>query len=367
MIARTHKHLILLVDDNVTNLKLAIEHLRAYQFEVVTARNGETGLARALEVQPDLILLDVQMPGLNGFEVCRRLKADALTAEIPVIFMTALADTEDKVRGLDAGGVDYVTKPFQMEEVIARIRTHLTLREMRQKLHEQNEQLQVQNYELDAFAHTVAHDLKNPVAALQASLALLQSDAQTKLNEEEQDILQLGIASVNKLESIIDELLVLASVRKEAVELEPINMREVIHQAVLRLSQLLDKYHPEIIQPESWPIVLGHTQWLEEVWMNYLSNAMKYGGRPPRLTLGATVQADGMVRCWVRDNGQTLSPEARMQLFTEFKRLDKIRANGHGLGLSIVRRIIEKLGGQYGVEAVAEGGSEFYFTLPHQT
>ena len=115
---------------------------------------------------------------------------------------------------------------------------------------------------------------------------------------------------------------------------------------------------------DSWPRALGHAAWVEEVWANYLSNAIKYGGQPPRVMLGAEPQQDGMVRYWVRDNGPGLAPEDQARLFTPFTRLDQVRVKGHGLGLSIVRRIVEKLGGQVGVESQLGQGSTFFFILP---
>jgi signal transduction histidine kinase len=126
------------------------------------------------------------------------------------------------------------------------------------------------------------------------------------------------------------------------------------------------EYQAEIIKPSEWPVVLGHAPWVEEVWANYISNAMKYGGHPPRVELGATPLPNGSVRFWVHDNGNGLSPEARAQLFIAYTRLDKLRATGHGLGLSIVKRIVEKLGGTVGLESEDEPGkgSTFSFTLP---
>lgn len=127
---------ILIVDDNVTNLKVAIDHLKAYGFEVLIARTGEMGLERARYGQPALILLDVQMPGIDGFETCRRLKAHPDTAAIPVLFMTVLSDPVDKVKGLELGAVDYLTKPIDLAETLARIQTHLALRELQLRLEE---------------------------------------------------------------------------------------------------------------------------------------------------------------------------------------------------------------------------------------
>jgi len=128
------KRTVLIVDDNVTNLKVAVEHLKAYSYTILTASNGESGLERAQLAQPDLILLDIKMPGIDGIETCRRLKANPETNAIPVIFMTALGDADDKVRGLETGAVDYLTKPIEAAELLARVQVHLTLRDLQLQL-----------------------------------------------------------------------------------------------------------------------------------------------------------------------------------------------------------------------------------------
>jgi signal transduction histidine kinase len=153
----------------------------------------------------------------------------------------------------------------------------------------------------------------------------------------------------------------------DQVEMSPLNMAEIITEARGRLADIIEKQQAEIILPlKSWPTAWGYAPWVEEVWTNYLSNAIKYGGRPPRVEPGATVQPDGQVYFWVRDNGPGLSFQEQARLFAPFTRLHQVRAEGHGLGLSIVRRIVEKLGGQVGVESKgAPGqGSTFWFTLP---
>ena len=169
--------------------------------------------------------------------------------------------------------------------------------------------------------------------------------------------------SARKMNSIINELLLLAEVREAEVEKQPVGMAAVVSGALQQLSYLTAEYGPELVMPERWPAALGHGPWIEEVWANYLSNAMKYGGKPPRLELGADVAAD-KVRFWVTDNGPGLTPEQQARLFTPFTRLHQVRATGSGLGLSIVRRIMEKLGGEAWVESEPGKGSRFGFTLP---
>lgn len=247
--------------------------------------------------------------------------------------------------------------------------THLDITERKQAeeaLRAQNEQLQARNRELDAFAHTVAHDLKNPMGVLTNIAEILLEDythmPPHKLGEYLQSIAQSG----RRANRIVEDLLLLAGLRQQTVDLKPLNMGNIVAEALQRLEAMIAKYQAEIITPPVWPVALGYAPWIEEVWENYLSNGLKYGGRPPRLEVGATVQKDSMVRFWVKDNGAGLTPTAQARLFTEFTQLEPERVEGHGLGLSIVRRIVEKLGGRVYVESEGKPGqgSTFSFTLP---
>lgn len=244
------------------------------------------------------------------------------------------------------------------EEIERRVQTETALRQS-------NAELDTRNKELDAFARTVAHDLKNPLGMIMSYGELL-SGAGLTMRPDELELIFTELQKVGrKATNIIEELLLLASMRREAVKLRPLNMTEVVEGAQQRVNLMMQEYQAEIIHPPTWPQAQGYGPWIEEVWVNYLSNGLKYGGEPPCLELGATLQEDGMVRFWVRDNGPGLPPEAQALLFAEFTRLDEIRAKGHGLGLAIVQRIVEKLGGQVGVESdnVPGRGCTFYFTL----
>jgi two-component system sensor histidine kinase/response regulator len=357
------RYSIVIVDDTPENIRLLAQLLSEQGYRVRSAPNGERALATVRKERPDLILLDILMPGIDGYEVCRQLKADEQFKNIPVIFISALNEAFDKVSAFSVGAVDYVTKPFQVEEVLARVQTHLSIEHMRQQLEAQNHQLQEQNGELEAFAHTVAHDLKNPLSIILGALELLHTD-DLPLDEDQIKMLSISLNASYKMDSIIRELLLLASVRKEDVDRQPIMMGGVVQQAFTRLSHMTDRYHPQILLPDAWPNTVGYAPWVEEVWVNYLSNAMKYGGEPPVLRLQSDILPDGMVCFSVIDNGAGLNESARASLFTEFTRLNQARAEGHGLGLSIVRRIMDKLDGTCGVESVLGEGSQFYFMLP---
>ncbi len=350
---------ILIVDDIVENMTVLHRFLTNAGFRVLIAQDGKSCIDTVEHARPDLVLLDIMMPVMNGFQVCEILKNQAHTKEIPIIFMTALADTSDKVNGFRLGAADYITKPFQQAEVLARINAHLNLYKLKRQLQKTNE-------ELDAFAHTVAHDLKNPLAAVSSLTDLLIREYQNtgQISSRSADRMNLISRSVNKAFNIIDALLLLAGVsRGKVVSFEPLEMKIVVDNALLRLHHLTQEAAIEV--PQQWFSSVGYAPWVEEIWVNYLSNALKYGGNPAHIQLGSEKVNDGtMIKYWVKDNGAGIPDEEQNQLFTPFTRLQTGRIDGHGLGLSIVQQIAEKLHGDVGVESQQGTGSLFYFTLP---
>ena len=240
---------------------------------------------------------------------------------------------------------------------------------MNQRLSIYAQELETSNAELDAFARTVAHELKGPISIIGGFSALLIERMPSWHQEKVIDTVHRIQRNSNRMTNIIDELLLLASVRKQKdIEIGPLSMDRIMAEVRDRLDEMIAESQAEIIEPEAWPVAVGYGPWIEEVWANYLSNALKYGGEPPRVELGATeISGNGkppMVRFWIRDNGSGLTEEEQAQLFTQFTRLHLNQARGHGLGLSIVQRIVEKLDGDVGVESEPGKGSTFYFTLP---
>ncbi len=253
------------------------------------------------------------------------------------------------------------------QEVNERYQAQQALLAANQQLQREIEEREQLICDLDAFAHMVAHDLKTPLQ----SLAILSYMLEANLNKLEgadeainltQQIQQTG----QKANSIIIELLTLASLRSQEIDQVELKMGSVVGEAVKRVAFLMDDTGAKIITPEQWPVGLGHGPWVEEVWANLISNAIRYGGKPPLVTVGGEQLASGVVRFWVRDNGDGIAPCDQKRLFQDFTQLSKARTSGHGLGLSIVRRIVEKMGGQVGVVSSGQAGegSEFWFTLP---
>ncbi len=261
------------------------------------------------------------------------------------------------------------------------------LKKAEETLRQRSFELELQNAELDAFAHTVAHDLRSPLTTVVGFSDLLATRFEDLSEDRRQYGLQAISESGHKMSEIINELLLLANMRaNEVVESQPLDMATLIAEVQNRLSYQLESNEVSLSLPEDWPVAWGHAPWVEEVWVNYISNAIKYGGEPPEIELGfdelkpvdeahsLDLQAEDLpeqvqlpcayIRFWVRDNGCGLSPEAQRRLFMPFERLNKTHIEGHGLGLSIVRRIVEKLGGEVGVESTLEQGATFFFTLP---
>ncbi|MBP7867781.1 MAG: HAMP domain-containing histidine kinase [Acidobacteria bacterium] len=251
------------------------------------------------------------------------------------------------------------------------------LSEANRRLERNAAEMEAANGELDAFAHTVAHDLKSPLTALVGYGSLLENCLEGMTCQEIRENLTGICQAGTKMTSIINELLLLAQTRKmETIPRKILDMSAVVSEALKRIAVPPDFPRPEILQPASWPRVLGYGPWVEEVWVNYLSNAVMYGGDPPVVELGWDPPADPaetpaggdgifpLVRFWVRDNGQGLTRDEQSRLFLPFTRLEQARLHGHGLGLSIVRRIVEKLGGKVGVDSWPGRGSIFFFTLP---
>jgi signal transduction histidine kinase len=217
--------------------------------------------------------------------------------------------------------------------------------------------------DLDAFAHTVAHDLRNSLSSIFSASEIMEEII--KVNDKNLlcELSNLINHSANKSIQITHELLLLATTDKTEVELKPLNMAKVFGEAKNQLSDLINNSNAEITEPTEWPEALGYAPWIEEVWSNYLSNAFKYGGTPPKIEVGTEILSNGNIMFFIKDNGKGLTQDEQKKLFNNFVRLNPNKADGYGLGLSIVKKIIEKLNGTVGVES-CENGSKFYFILP---
>jgi two-component system, sensor histidine kinase and response regulator len=231
------------------------------------------------------------------------------------------------------------------------------------RLGEQVAALQARNKDLEAYAHMVAHDLKDPLTVLIVTSDLINKIPDLTGQELKDDLEQIRFIAY-EMNSIINNLLLFAEENAVEAPVQPVDMARVVANVRQRLSYMIRENKAQIDLPGGWPNAIGYEPWIEEVWANFLSNAIKHGGRPPCIELGACAQQDGMVRFWTRDNGPGFPPEATAHLFLQFSQVDRRDSSGHGLGLSIASRIVKKLGGEVGIETDSGKGSLFFFTLP---
>ena len=355
---------ILVVDDDHLNLTLLETNLKASDYNVLLAETGVQALALLKEYSVDIVLLDIIMPEMDGYEVLSQMKSDVALQHIPVLVISRLDEMESIARCIEIGATDYLSKPFNAVLLHARINASLTAKHLYDMQQTYTQQLQARNEELDAFASTVAHDLKAPIATVVTMTELLRLRYDHIFDESGRDLADRIVRSGRKAADILEALMKLANLRRQQPTMYPLTMGQIVAEVMERVALLQERYQAKMVLPQSWPAVSGYAPWVEEVWVNYITNAFKYGGEPPYVELGSTKMTTGQVRFWVRDNGAGIPRHMQAQIFTPFNRLAKHKdTEGHGLGLSIVERIVTRLGGEVGVESEVGKGSMFWFTL----
>ena len=363
------KSLILVVDDISKNLQVVGTLLRREGYRIVPATSGAQALERVRAETPDLILLDLMMPDMDGLEVCRRLKADALTLPIPVIFLTASNEMEHLVQGFEVGAVDYVTKPFNPPELLARVRTHLELKHARDTIVRYGQELSRLNEEKNEFMGIAAHDLRSPLGTIQGFSNLLLDDPEMG-REEREDFTRRISDTATRMSEMVQNLLDANRIERGEMKL---NLAPTELSAPL--SGVVEAYRPRAaakqqsvhLQNETPPVtVLVDPSVLVQVLENLVSNAVKYS--PPGKDIFLRLKKlPGAVRCEVQDEGPGLSAEDQKKLFGKFARLSAKPTGGEhatGLGLSIVKKMVEAMNGQVWCESEPGRGALFIVQFP---
>jgi two-component system sensor histidine kinase/response regulator len=371
-----HRGHLLLVDDQPANLEVLSKVLTDRGFRVRAVTSGQRALEAARLLAPECILLDVAMPEMNGFETCRALAANPELERVPVIFLTAFDDTEHKLRAFTAGGRDYITKPFQAEEVLARVDTQVRLWRLERNLREQNAELANAHAQLEQvstmrarLSAMLVHDLKSPLTVIAAAL---DPDV-----GPDQEVLASARVSFDKILRLVQELLEMYRSQHAGTELErkPIDvpdlvetaMRAARHHAKQRGVSLLTRQHCEIVGLE------GDPQKLDRVLSNLLENAIKYSGSGGTVTVGLLIELGEGVEAGMRfaiisvaDTGPGIPAEELPFIFDPYRQRkgQQSERGSVGLGLSIVRRLVAAHGGQVSVHSRIGVGSEFRVRLP---
>lgn len=376
---------ILIVDDTPENLRLLSAALAQQGYDVRSAISGTVALAGAFNIMPDIILLDIMMPDMTGYEVCEQLKADPLTRDIPIIFVSAVDDVSDKVKAFRMGGVDYVTKPFQLEEVIVRIQNQINLHHLQKRLEEQNVRLQTemrnrQQAEENAlqalaqekeyselksrFVSMVSHEFRTPLTMIQSCADLLEYYDLSKVEKRER--LQQIREAVQHMAHLIDDVLLIGEAETGRFQMKP-TLFEIVQfcrDLVVEIQLTLgSKHRIKFTSPDDQYQVRLDQKLLRHILYNLLSNAIKYSPKGSNIEVHLRCQAV-QILLQVQDEGIGIPPEDQHRLFDTFHRAaNATKIPGSGLGLAIVKRCVDLQGGHIAVQSEVGVGTLFTVTL----
>jgi len=380
---------ILVVDDSLVNLAVINEILEQQGFEVLLANTGERALKSAQEMPPDLILLDVMMPGWDGYETCRRIKSDPTIGHIPILFISGLGDTKNKVEAFQVGAVDYVSKPFQEKELLARVHTHVELARLRQNLEKEVESKTAKIRSLMAalqisyqkaqeasvlkthFLRNISHEFRTPMNIILGVTEELKEE--TPLNEEQKEMTEEVIRSGKLLLEVLDNMLNFADQFAGELHQEVLsfNLRKAVNELIESYIKNLPK---ELTLTASFAEDLpenlrGNRNYIQEVLHKFLDNAIKFTHRGEiKVSVDLLYKKDrGIgVRLNVSDTGIGISEQQQEHLFEAFSQVDSSstrRYGGLGMGLALAKLYCDSMNAEIGVNSQEGKGSTFYFTV----
>ena len=370
---------ILVADDVAANVELLFDQLHVLGFRAIAAWDGPSALAACFEHRPDLCILDVSMPAgdlgvddrSTGFEVCRRIKRDPRTKSIPVIFVTALNDTTDRVKAIEAGGDDFLTKPHNRLVLGARVRSLLKLKAATESLEDTLRKLREAEKMRDDLMKMIVHDLKTPLTSVLASLEMIVDGDFGGINDEQRKMLVDAEGKAEDLLALIGDLLEVARIEEATMtlDLQPIApaalLNEVANEWSIRFQQ--EGAQAKVDVADDAPVFEADKPLLKRVLGNLVSNALTHSASAITLQLGARRDNDGILFT-VADNGPGIPPEYHEVIFRKFERVKNPsipRTRSSGLGLAFCKLVVDAHGGRIWVQSAGEGkGSSFHFSLP---
>jgi len=382
---------ILIVDDNTLNLQLISTLLSSKGYKPVIANSGANALKYLEQKLPDLILLDIMMPEMDGFEVCQIIKSQDRFSDIPLIFLTAKNEVTDVVKGFSLGAVDFISKPFRSEEVLVRIQNHLALKQAQFKLEEQNRTLQSLNKKIESsnqqlakqasdlkelnaqknrFFSILAHDLRNPFSGFIGMTNLLRNSWKTMQEDELEDFIVTLDDTADKVNKLLENLLKWSQVQLDSLVFEKsrFNLKNLVDDVIELKKTNANKKKLNLINNIDPKVQLfADEQMTQMVVRNLLSNAIKFTPKEGLIKIEAVKTKKDMLQVAGCDNGIGMSTDTQKKLFNISEKVSRPGTEGEestGLGLILCKALIEKQGGELWVESEEGSGSVFYFTLP---
>ena len=370
------KFKILIVDDILANIEVLHETLEQEGYVISVATHGKMALDVAPHLKPDLILLDIMMPGMSGYETCQKLKANEHTRDFPVIFISAKGETEDIVEGFRVGGVDYIAKPFRREEVCSRVRTHAQLNYFKKKQKNRIQELEFQNNRLaklddikNRFLGTAMHDLRNPLSSISGLSELFLRGEESYTADEKKNLVKLINKTSKDLLRMVHDLLDIAVFESGELSLKPSsgNLSDVLLAQVQVNQVYSSQKNINIVSSlEKVPDSIFDPNRIGQVMDNLINNAIKFSQPGTSVEIGLS-SSEQNLEFYVKDEGPGIPEKDQSQLFTEFPKIGVYPTGGEkstGLGLSIVKKIVEAHFGSIQVESEEGRGTVFYVQLP---
>lgn len=362
----TKAHTILIVDDNPMNVDILREAVTVMGQMAMTATSGEDALRLAEQYKPDLILLDIMMPGMDGYAVLRAIQADERIADTPVIIISALDHTEDRVKGLMRGGCDYISKPFELVEVQARISVALRMKDLQDQLKKERDELKAVNCELDHFTTVASHDMQTPLRKIDTFAKQLLNSSRSALSEDDRDVLLRISNSANKMQNMIWDLLALSRARYKRKEPKPVNLERLARDIVTDLKDIIQETMARVEVSEMPTIEADETQ-IRQLVYNLISNAIKFHqeGKPPAVKVYTRPVGEDKIQLVIEDDGIGFNEEHVDRIFKPFERLHGVgQYAGTGIGLAICQKVAERHGGNITAKSALNAGATFMVQLP---
>lgn len=360
---------VLIVDDNSNNVKIIAITLRELNYKLVIATSGQSAIEMVEKTRPDLVLLDIMMPGMDGYETCEIIKSKKENENLPIIFLTALNDKSNIIRGFEVGGVDYITKPFNKEELISRVKTHLELKFTQDELKKTTDYLYNLNSLKDKMFSVIGHDLRSPLGSVKMTLEYLSETVTETTGEELKTTVDLLLKTTDEVFSLLENLLGWAKSQSGniALSMEPIDLVDLVYKIYL-LNKGNLKYKNINFKMEIAPgaVIFADLNTITSVFRNLLSNAIKFTPEGGEITI-KSVQSGKQVEVEFRDTGVGIPEENIPKLFDSSQHLTTYgtnRESGSGLGLNLCYDFTVKNGGNIRVESTVGKGTSFYLTLP---